>query len=358
MINLGKPKSVVGLDIGSYAVKAVELKLMSKQDTPLFEVQKVGYMQLPHDAIVDGMIIDTPAVVETIKMVFESSKITNKRVAISISGNSVIIKKIALPSMETEELAESIIWEAKHNIPYPYEETSVDYAVMKPSGGREDQSTDILLVAAKKDTISNFSTAVGQARKRLEAIEVDLFALQNCYELNYPEMFRQKTAAVINLGANITNIVIVEKGNPQLFRDLSMGGLLFAEEMSKELNISYDEAEKLLKGIPSGNIDSERYDHVINLNIENIIEELEKTFSFYEAGERESKRIEQILIGGGLSQIPGLIKKVEEKFQTGTELLNPFRMVNSNNDKIDSIYLEELAPLFGVATGLATRLIP
>ena len=357
MIGLRKQKTVVGLDIGSYAIKVVELKSTSKEDPPQFEVQKIGYEQLPHDAIVDGMIIDTPAVVETIKMLFDSCKISNKKVAISISGNSVIIKKIALPAMETEELAESIIWEAKHNIPYPYEETCVDYARLKPSAEGDGQNTDILLVAAKKDTISNYSTAVGQARKRLEAIEVDFFALQNCFEINYPDMFSNRTVALINLGANVTNVVIVENGTPQLFRDLALGGMLFAEEMSKELNISYEEAEKLLKGIPSDNIDADKYDVVIDLNIENIIADLEKTFSFYEAGERGNQSLDQILIGGGLSRIPGLAKKIEEKFQVGTELFNPFRRVNYDSEKIDSIFFEDMAPLFGVATGLATRLI-
>jgi type IV pilus assembly protein PilM len=356
LIGLSRQKLMVGLDIGSYAIKVVELKAVSKDNPPQFEVQKVGYEPLPHDAIVDGMIIDTPAVVETIKMVFDTHKISNKQVAISISGNSVIIKKIALPSMETEELAESIIWEAKHNIPYPYEETSVDYAMLKPTGNGEEQSTDILLVAAKKETISNYTTAVAQARKHIRAIGVDLFALHNCYEVNYPDMFSGKTVALINLGANITNVVVVEKGNPQVFRDLSLGGLLFAEEISKEMNISYAAAEKLLKGIPSENTDTEKFEMVISLNIENIISELEKVISFFEAGERENKRIEHILIGGGLSQIPNLVNKVEESFQIHTELFNPFRRMISNNDKVDSIYLEEMAPLFGVASGLATRL--
>jgi type IV pilus assembly protein PilM len=355
-MGLGRNKSVVGLDIGSYAVKVVEMKPLTKENPPQFEVQKVGYEQLPHDAIVDGMIIDTPAVVETIKMIFDTHKISNKRVVISISGNSVIIKKIALPTMETEELAESIIWEAKHNIPYPYEETSVDYAMLKPTGEGDDQSTDILLVAAKKETISNYSTAVNQARKRLDAIEVDLFALHNCFELNYPDMMADKTVALINLGANITNIVIVEKGIPQVFRDLSLGGMFFAEETSKELNISFDAAEKLLKGIPSENIDPEKFEVVVNLEIDNIIAELEKVISFYDAGEREDKKIDHILISGGLSQIPNLEKKVEEAFEINTELFNPFRSVSSNRDKIDSIYLDEMSPLFAVAAGLATRL--
>ena len=130
MLGLGRDKGLVGVDIGSYSIKAVELKSKKKEGELQYEVRKIGYELLPHDAIVEGTIIDSAAVVETIKMVFDENKITNRNVVISISGNSVIIKKIALPAMETEELAESIIWEAKHNIPYPYDETNVDYAIL------------------------------------------------------------------------------------------------------------------------------------------------------------------------------------------------------------------------------------
>ena len=124
MLGFGREKSLIGLDIGSYSIKAVELKSKKKGTEELYEVKKIGYELLPHDAIVEGTIIDSAAVVETIRMIFDENKITNRNVVISVSGNSVIIKKISLPSMDTEELAESIIWEAKHNIPYPYEETT------------------------------------------------------------------------------------------------------------------------------------------------------------------------------------------------------------------------------------------
>jgi len=129
MFGLGKAKGMVGLDIGSYSIKAIELKPKAKEGEGSFEVENVALEFLPHDAIVEGTIMDSEAVVETIKMIFDENKISNKNVNIAVSGSSVIIKKISLPSMETEELAESIIWEARHNIPYPYEETSVDYAI-------------------------------------------------------------------------------------------------------------------------------------------------------------------------------------------------------------------------------------
>jgi type IV pilus assembly protein PilM len=355
MLGLSREKGLVGLDIGSYSIKVVELKSKKKGDSQTYEVLKIGYEPLPHDAIVEGTIIDSAAVVETIRLVLDENKISNKEVCISISGNSVIIKKISLPVMEKQELAESIIWEAKHNIPYPYEETNVDYAILRSSRGAEEKNLDILLVAAKKDKIANYSNVINQARKNLQAIEVDTFALQNVLEINYPEFFNEKTLALINIGANVTNVVIVERGTPQLFRDLSLGGYFFTENIRKELNISFEEAEKLLKGIPGKTVTAEQFSSVLNMNVRDLLDEIEKTFSFYEATEKRERKIEQIVLSGGLANVPNMVNAFEHKFRIKTEILNPFRDILYNPDKFDSIYFNEMAPIFGVAVGLATR---
>ncbi len=355
MFGKGRIKNAVGLDIGSHSVKAVELRGKSKQGQDIFELKNIGYEPLPPEAIVEGTIIDTTAVAETIKMIFDENKISNKNVVISISGNSVIIKKISLPDMDTEELAESIIWEAKHNIPYPYEETNVDYAILKSANKEAETSLDILLVAAKKDKISNYSNAILQAQRNLAAIDVDIFALLNSCEINYPETFQNKTLALINFGAHITNLLIAEKGRPQIFRDLNIGGALFSENISKELNIGLDESEKLLKGIPVESIPGEQFQYFLQMNVQNLLEEIEKTFSFYEAGERKDNKIEIAYISGGLSKLPNLAEIVQQKIGIKTEIFNPFRNILHDASRFDSIYFDELASFFAVATGLAAR---
>lgn len=355
MLGFQKSKNVVGLDIGSHAIKAVELTSKKKGGTEIYELAKIGYEVLPHDSIVEGTIIDSTAVVETIHLIFEENKIKNRNVAISISGNSVIIKKISLPQMEKEELAESIIWEAKHNIPYPYEETNVDYAILRPPRGVETKSLDILLVAAKKDKIANYSNVVHQAKKNLVAIEVDVFALQNALEVNYPETFENKTIAMVNIGANITNILILEKGLPQLFRDLSLGGTFFTENLRKELNIGLDEAERLLKGIPVKNIDQAHVEEILSQNIRDLVDEIDKTFTFYEAGDKKERKIEQIFISGGLANLKALPIAFEERFAVPTEIFNPFRNIHYREKDFDSVLIKETPSIFGVAVGLALR---
>ncbi|MBN2408254.1 MAG: type IV pilus assembly protein PilM [Candidatus Aminicenantes bacterium] len=355
MLGFNQDKGIVGLDIGSHSIKAVELAARKRRDRDVFEVVRIGYEPLPHDAIVEGTIIDSTAVVETIKMIFDENKFKNRNVAISISGNSVIIKKISLPAMDREELAESIVWEAKHNIPYPYEETSVDYAILRPPRGSEERNLDILLVAAKKDKIANYSNVVNQARKNLVAIDIDVFALQNSLEVNYPEDFQSKIVAVVNIGANITNVAIIERGTSQLVRDLSLGGFFFIENIRKELNLSFDEAEKLLKGIPVKSVAPEKVDELVSFNIKDLLDEIDKTFSFYEAGEKREKKIEHIYLSGGLAQLKNIDASFEQKFGIKTEAFNPFRNVAYDEKRLDPVIPQEMAPLFGVAVGLATR---
>lgn len=355
MFGLNREKTIVGLDIGSHGVKVLELDLKKKGKKDAFEVARIGYEPLPHEAIVEGSIIDSAAVAATIATACEKAKITAKDVNLSISGNSVIIKKISLPAMEDQELAESIIWEAKHNIPYPYEETHVDYAILKPPPGTEDRGLEILLVAVKKDKVSAYTNVINQARKNLVAIEVDAFALYNAFEINYPEEFAEKTVAVVEMGANISTIVIIDHGLPQLFRDLSIGGGYITEAVRKDLNIGYPEAEALLRGAPPAGVSAADAASLLEMNVKELLDEIEKTLAFYTAEDRREKRIDQIYVCGGLAAIENLPASFERKFQVPSVLFDPFRKVVYNEKKLDPVYHQDMAALFGVAVGLATR---
>ncbi len=355
MFGFNREKAFVGLDIGTHSVKAVELQVRKKGKVEFFEVARIGHETLPHEAIVEGTIIDPTAVAAAIDALFERAKIGNRDVVISISGNSVIIKRISLPSMETEELAESIIWEAKHNIPYPYEETHVDYAILKPSPGSDNQNLEILLVAVKKDKIASYSNVINLAHKNLEAIEVDAFALHNALEINYPEEFQEKTTAFVNIGAAITTIVICEKGIPQLFRDLSVGGSYFVENLRKDLNVGYEDAEAILMGNTPRSLAPADINIALAANVKNLIEEIEKTFTFFAAEDNKHKKIEQIFLGGGLANLKNISGDFEQKTGIKAVLFDPFRTVFYNEKKLNRTYYQEMATFFGVAVGLATR---
>src|SRR5499425_3936023 len=176
-----KAKSVVGLDIGSSSVKAVELKPSGKG----YKVTAFGAEAIPPDAIVDGAIIDATSVVEAIRRVFEGNKaFKTKDVCASLSGNAVIVKKITLPVMTESELGESIYWEAEQYIPFDIQDVNLDYQILDPGTGPDSRgSLEVLLVAAKKEKIGDYTKVISQAGRAPMIVDVDAFALQNAYEV-------------------------------------------------------------------------------------------------------------------------------------------------------------------------------
>ena len=215
----GKKKGLVGLDIGSSAVKAVELKVGGKGGDE-YQLVNIGIESLPPEAIVDGAIMDSGAVIDAIQRLFQDNKIKTSDVATGVSGNAVIVKKISLPQMSAEELAESIHWEAEQYIPFDIQDVALDYEVI--DGGGSGGNMDVLLVAVKKDKISDYTSAITQAGRNAAIVDVDVFALQNCYEINYG-VDPGRVVALLNVGASIMNINIL-KGATSIFnRDIAVG---------------------------------------------------------------------------------------------------------------------------------------
>src|SRR6185295_12489833 len=251
MFGLGKSKAVVGLDIGSSAVKAVELKASGKG----FKVTAFGSEPVPPDSIVDGAIIDGAAVADAIRRLFENKAFKTKEVAASLSGNAVIVKKISLPVMTEAELAESIFWEAEQYVPFDIHDVNLDYQILDPGTGPDSKGTmEVLLVAAKKEKIADYTGVISQAGRVPVVVDVDAFALQNAFEVNYG-LEPEAVVVLMNAGASAININIMS-GDQSLFtRDISVGGNAYTEAVQKELNLPFDTAEQAKKGLPVDGVD-------------------------------------------------------------------------------------------------------
>src|SRR5207253_6891829 len=231
MFGLGKSKDVVGLDIGSSAVKAVELKTVGKG----FKVSAFAIEPVPPDSIVDGAIIDGTAVADAIRRLFENKAFKTKEVAASLSGNAVIVKKISLPVMTEAELAESIYWEAEQYIPFDIQDVNLDYQNLNAGAAGEQATLEVLLVAAKKEKIADYTGVISQAGRVPVVVDVDAFALQNAFEINYG--FEPEAVVVLlNAGASAININILTGGHSVFTRDISIGGNAYTEAVQKELN--------------------------------------------------------------------------------------------------------------------------
>lgn len=353
MFGMGKKKNLVGLDLGSNAIKLVELSSRTKKYEEVYELTALGYEPLPHQAIVEGTIMDSTAVSDAIKKLFAELKIKNNNVATSISGSAVSIKKIVLPLMSPEELEESIQWEAKHHISLPIEDVNLDYFILNTSP--EQGKMEIILTAARKDRINLYSAAVVQAGRNVALMDVDGLALQNAFEANY-EMYRDRTVVLINIGASVTNINIVSSGIPLLIRDISFGGNYFTDLIQKEFSLTFEKAESLKRGNSVDGISPAVIQPLIQIGFNDLRREVAQTIDFLKLSYTD-KRIERIILSGGSSKLPGLQSFLGKEFDCPVELFNPFRNIYFNEKLYDRDFLMEMAPVFSIAVGLALRKI-
>jgi type IV pilus assembly protein PilM len=345
MLNLSKSKSLVGLDIGSSSVKAIELKKAKDG----YELVSFGLEPLAQDTVVDGAIMDAPSVAEKIISIFDTQKIKSKNVATSVSGHSVIVKRVNMPLMTEEELFDRVQAEASQHIPFDIADVNLSYQLLEAT----DSQMDVLLVAVKKDKILNHTNVLAQAGKAPMVVDIDAFALQNCFEVNY-ELDPSQVVALLNIGASVMNINIVRGLIPLFTRDVSVGGNQYTDALQKELDLSFEDAEKLKMGGSLPGVSEEQRSAILRSVSDILILEIQKTFDFFRAT-ASGENIRRIVVAGGTARVPGLLDFLKEEFAMPVEELYPFRRVVINPGRHEEEQLRELAPRLAIALGLALR---
>ena len=199
----GKKKDVIGLDIGCSSIKLVELRVDKKG----YKLQNLAVSPLPPEAIVDGALMDSVTIIDAIRNVIADSKTKTRDIVTSVSGHSVIVKKISLPFMTEAELEESIPWEAERYIPFDINDVNIDFQIFG-AAPENPEVMDVVLVAAKKDIINDYVSIIMEAGLNPVIIDTDSFALENMLAINY-DLAKEETVAIVNVGASVTNINIV-----------------------------------------------------------------------------------------------------------------------------------------------------
>jgi type IV pilus assembly protein PilM len=346
----GKKKSVAGLDVGSSSIKIV--KLEGKMNN--LNLVGLGFENLPDNTIVDGQIMELNTVSDVIQNVCNNHQINCTQVVTGVSGHSVIIKNIVLPPMSREELEESIDWHAEEHIPYDLADVSLDYQVIDENA----DATQVLIAACKRERIDNLKQAIQLSGKQPVIIDVDTFALQNCYEINY-QPDNSQIVTLLNIGASTMNVNIV-RGTRSLFtRDITVGGSQFTDVLQRNLGLSFQEAEAVKRGVMDAaeNIEEKAIEPLMNNVTEMVAMEIQKTFDFYRATNEDSEnvQVQKILISGGGSKLTGLAEELSTRLELPVEVLDPFRSIKVDTRRFDPDYLSEIMPEMAVAVGLAVR---
>jgi type IV pilus assembly protein PilM len=346
MFLFSKKTEVIGIDIGSSSVKLVQLKDLKGS----YQLLNAGIVPLPPEAIVDNTIMDNAAIVNAVKSLVTSLGVKVKDVACSISGNSVIIRKIVLPVMPAEELEDQITWEAEQYIPFDINDVNMDFQILSPDS-IDPSKMVVLLVASKRDIINDYFAVFNEAGLSLSVVDVDSFAVQNAFEINH-DAGAEDVFALINIGASVMNINVVREGISLFTRDVQMGGNLYTEEIQKHLGVSGSEAESMkILAVEANN--SELLDVLGKVN-ETITQEIRRSLDFYNSTASDD-RITKVFVSGGSSKGYNFIESVNDKIGIPVELINPFAKLQYNEKDFDPEYLQEIGPLMAVTVGLAIR---
>lgn len=348
---MARRKNALGLDIGSSSVKLVQLNESSKG----IHLANFSMAPLPSEAIVDGALMNSPAVVDTIQQMVANQRLRTKDVAVSVSGNSVIIKKISLPAMTPEELRESINWEAEQYIPFDVADVYLDYQILQSRP--EQGQMDVLLVAAKREVVDEYAGVVREAGLEPICVDVDCFTTQNAFEISYG--FPPGEAIVlIDIGAATLNINVISNGITTFTRDISMGGNQYTEEIQKQLGVTYDEAEAYKlggeQGVDADSVVPQEVERVMKQVSESIASEIHRSLDFYLATSSEG-RLSKVYLSGGTAKVPSLGRTIEQRVGVQVELMDPFRNIQIDPKHFNLDYINEVRPIACVAVGLGMR---
>jgi type IV pilus assembly protein PilM len=339
----------VGLDIGSSSIKMLQVKATPKG----FRLLDFGIEPLPAQTIVDGAIMDQGAVVEAIKRLRAALGIKNRLVATAISGHSVIIKKIQMAPLPLEMLPAQLQAEAEQHIPFRSDEVEMDHQLINARNAQGQM--EVLLVAAKKEIIADYAQVIREAKLQPVVMDVTAFTVQNAFETAY-DAGPGQSVALINIGAAISNINIIEGGTSIFTRDVSVGGGAFTEEIQKRLHVSQDEAENHKIAASSGVKDGvpPEVDAILTEVAEGMAGKLQRTLDFFLSASSHAS-LSRMYLCGGSAKVPALRRLLGERARVPVEIIDPFRRLGDDEARFDMDFIRAHAAEATVGLGLALR---
>ena len=347
-----RKRLLVGIDIGTHSIKVVRLK----QKGQGYQLLNFGIMPLRPETIVNGNIAEAEAIVEAVRNLIRIEKIKAKEVATAVSGQSVIVKRIRVPQMTEQELNDAIQGEAEQHIPFEIADVNIDFQVLPAAREEEehaDNQMDVLLVAAKKDKIRDYTSLLTAAGLNPVVVDIAVFALENEYEVATGQ--EASVVALVDIGATTMNINILKGGTTLFQRDIAIGGQRYTAAIQKELQVSYEEAEALKMGVGL----TEKHNQAEVLAVmagvsEEIAGEIQRSFEFFRTTAADEV-IDTMVISGGCAKIKGLDRFLSHHLGLPVSVANPFRGLYYNEKAFDPEYLRDMSPVAAVSLGLALR---
>jgi len=365
VLNILKSRNLVGLDIGNHTIKLVHLKSNGSN----LSLINLAMKEIPPEAQEEtDLDIKNDIVAEAIKQLFKEHDIRVRNVVSALPGDDAIVRYVKLPYMSEEELKNVIMLETEQYIPLAIDQVVLDYSVLGELDEEGQKKLEVLLVAAKEEIVDRHIELLSHAGLNPILLDVDSFALSNAFERNYGTI-PDETIGLINLGAKLTTINIVENGVSHLTRDVAVAGNNFTREIQREFGVSFSEAEALkrqqgqaltesedLLQIGGGEHDEKtsRIGDAITPVLNKLLAEIRRSFDYYESSIRK-KNVSRIMLSGGTSRLKNLDKYLAEKLNIPVELNDPFKSLEISDQLFDRTFIASNAQMFNVGFGLALR---
>jgi type IV pilus assembly protein PilM len=344
-----KKNDLVGLDIGSRTLKVAEVKETKAGPS----LKSFAMLDIPPGLVEEGNIRDPEELANSIRQLFKTNSIKEQNVAISTGGLSVIVKKIDVQQMEEDQLQETISLEAEQYIPFDISEVNLDFQILGESEHNPNQMS-VLLVAVKKETINDYITLVDRAGLNPCVMDVDAFALQNIYEMNYDST--DENIALIDIGASKTSLNILKQDTSVFMRDVSLGCGEINQKIVSLIDCSLEESEKIKFSNETDKISADDLREIVTSVIGAWCSEIKRAIDFFYSSYPDD-HIDKILLSGGGGNIQGFRQLLATETSAEVEMINPFGNLNIDANRFESSYLERVAPQAAICMGLAIRKI-
>ncbi len=342
-----KEKPTLGIDIGSHTIKLAEFSGSGSSRS----LRRVGRALLPPGVIVDGSIKDHDTVENVLRDLISNCQPKVKRVSTSISGYSVIVKRIRVPYLNEKEIEENLLIEAEKFVPFEIDDVYIDFSMLKQDEG-EGEGSDIFLVAAKKEIVDAYAGLLEAIGLIPAVIDVDAFTLVNAFEMAFGDV--SEPAVLIDIGASKTNLNVIQNGMPVFARDMAIGGEQLTEAIQEATGLNRDDAEAAKISGTKDKVLAEEIRQVV-MDMANMwIDEIKKAINFFKANAKPEEFPTHVFISGGCALLTDIEKQFSKGLGIEAKKLNPFSSIEHAKE-IDSAYLSTVSPQMAIASGLAMR---
>ena len=353
-----KPKSILGIDIGTSSIKVVQLKKIEdkfKLET-YGDISTIGYLDRLNESFQTTSLRTLEAITrEMLKIVLKKAETTTRHAILTIPVFSSFTSVIEMPEISDKELVQAIEFEARKYIPIPLAEVVLDWKIIETGMIRDSNSPKsfrgkrILLIAVPKEVVNKYIRIAEALNLKVNALELENFSFARSLALN-----EINPLCILDIGARATSCSIVEKGMVQMSHGLDIAGAEMTRTLASSLGIAFGRAEdfKLAHGINHQGSEErkESKETLVNL-IDEILLESERMINHYQA--KTEKKIEKIILNGGSAQMEGLKEYVEKRLNIKTFIADPWSRI-IYPPSLQSI-LKDRGPLFSVAVGAAMR---